>query len=243
MVITNNKTVLILGCSSDIGVQTARIFLEKKWKVIGHYNKSKKKMVYLQKKYGTQIKLFQLDLSNPKKILTFSKQKLVPIKKIDSFVSLTGYIKSTDFDHINYKSFLDHINVNYYSNLIFIKYIYKKMIFNKWGRILLSSSIGTSFGGGEKTFLYSLSKFNNEFIPKIFRNKYAKYILYNVLKIGVTDTKIHFKIPNKNLKKRINLIPTKRMATTQEVGNKIFSLASEENTLIHGQIINISGGE
>jgi len=42
MVITNNKTVLILGCSSDIGVQTARIFLEKKWKVIGHYNKSKK---------------------------------------------------------------------------------------------------------------------------------------------------------------------------------------------------------
>ena len=101
MVITNNKTVLILGCSSDIGVQTARIFLEKKWKVIGHYNKSKKKMVYLQKKYGTQIKLFQLDLSNPKKILTFAKQKLVPIKKIDSFISLTGYIKSTDFDHIN----------------------------------------------------------------------------------------------------------------------------------------------
>ena len=52
------------------------MFLEKKWKVIGHYNKSKKKMVYLQKKYGTQIKLFQLDLSNPKKILTFAKQKL-----------------------------------------------------------------------------------------------------------------------------------------------------------------------
>ena len=51
-------------------------------------------------------------------------------------------------------------------------------------------------------------------------------------------------LPNKkNLKKRINLIPTKRMETTQEVSNKILSLASEENTLIHGQIINISGGE
>ena len=117
------------------------------------------------------------------------------------------------------------------------------MIHNKWGRILLTSSIGTSFGGGDKTFLYSLSKFNNEFIPKIFRNKYARYILYNVLKIGVTDTKLHLKIPNKNLKKRINLIPIKRMATTQEVSEKIFSLASEENTLVHGQIINIAGGE
>ena len=50
MVITNNKTVLILGCSSDIGVQTARMFLEKKWKVIGHYNKSKKKNGLFTKK-------------------------------------------------------------------------------------------------------------------------------------------------------------------------------------------------
>ena len=197
----------------------------------------------LKKIYGDQIKLFKLNLSNPKQTLNFADRKLSKIKKIDSFISLSGYIKSTDFDHINYKSFLDHINVNFYSNLVFIKHIYKKMVKNKWGRILLSSSIGTSYGGGDKTFLYSLSKFNNEFIPKIFKKKYAKYILYNVLKIGVTNTKIHLKIPKKNLKKRIKLIPTKRMASTEEVSNKIFYLASQENTLIHGQIINISGGE
>ena len=182
-------------------------------------------------------------MSDPKKVINFTTKKLIKFKKIDSFISLTGYIKPVDFDRITYKSFLDHINVNYYSNLIFIRYIYKKMLRNKWGRILLSSSIGTSFGGSEKTFLYSLSKFNNEFIPKIFRSKYANYILYNVLKIGVTNTKIHLKIPSKNLKKRIKLIPTKRMATTEEVSNKIFYLASHENTLIHSQIINISGGE
>ena len=238
-----SKTVLILGCSSDIGIETARIFLENNWNVIGHYNKSSKRILDLKKDFSGQIKLFKLDLSNAKNTLTFVKNKISNIKRIDSFISLTGYIKSSDFDHINYKSFLNHINTNYYSNLIFIKYIYKKMIRNKWGRILLSSSIGTSYGGGDKTFLYSLSKFNNEFIPKIFRKKYAKYILYNVLKIGVTNTKIHLKIPRKNLKKRIKLIPTGRMATVDEVSNKIFSLTSEGNTLIHGQIINISGGE
>ena len=238
-----NKTVLILGCSSDIGIQTAQKFLKKKWNVIAHFNKNKKGVDILQKKYINQIKLFKLDLSNPKSVMNFASKKLVKFKKIDSFVSLTGYIQASDFDHITYKSFLDHINVNYYSNIVFIKYVYKKMIKNKWGRILLSSSIGTSFGGGEKTFLYSLSKFSNEFIPKVFRSKYAKYILYNVLKIGVTNTKIHFKVPSKNLKQRVKLIPTQRMASTKEVGNKIFSLASEENTLIHGQIVNISGGE
>ena len=239
----NNRTVLILGCSSDIGIQTAKKFLKKKWNVIAHFNKNKKELLTLQKKYLNQFKLFKLDLSDPKKVMNFTTKKLVKFKRIDSFVFLTGYIRLVDFDRITYKSFLDHINVNYYSNLVFIKYIYKKMIRNKWGRVLLSSSIGTSFGGSEKTFLYSLSKFNNEFIPKIFRNKYASYILYNVLKIGVTNTKIHLKIPSKNLKKRIKLIPTKRMATTEEVSNKIFYLASNENTLIHSQIINISGGE
>ena len=84
------------------------------------------------------------------------------------------------------------------------------MIKKRWGRILLSSSIGTKFGGGNSTYYYSLSKFMNEFIPSEFRRKYAKYILYNVLQIGVTDTKIHKKISSKNLKSRIKLIPIQK---------------------------------
>ena len=83
----------------------------------------------------------------------------------------------------------------------------------------------------------------NEFIPCDFRKKYANYILYNVLQIGVTDTKIHSKISSKNLKSRIKLIPTQKMATTSEVAKQILFLASERNTLIHNQVLNISGGE
>ena len=37
------------------------------------------------------------------------------------------------------------------------------------------------------------------------------------------------------------MIPLKRMASTNEVADKIL-LATEKNTLISGQIINISGG-
>ena len=119
----------------------------------------------------------------------------------------------------------------------------KNMIKKRWGRILLSSSIGTKFGGGNSTYYYSLSKFMNEFIPSEFRRKYAKYILYNVLQIGVTDTKIHKKISSKNLKSRIKLIPIQKIASTKEVAKKILFLSSEKNTLIHNQVLNISGGE
>ena len=50
-----NRTVLILGCSSDIGIQTALKFLKKRWNVIAHFNKNKKGVVALQKKYLNQI--------------------------------------------------------------------------------------------------------------------------------------------------------------------------------------------
>tara|TARA_Y100001935_G_C16898076_1_gene310334 strand:- start:107 stop:460 length:354 start_codon:yes stop_codon:yes gene_type:complete len=117
------------------------------------------------------------------------------------------------------------------------------MIKKKWGRILLSSSIGTKFGGGNETYYYSLSKFMNEFIPSEFKRKHANHILYNVLQIGVTDTKIHKKISTKDLKSRIKLIPTQKIASTKEVAKKILFLSSERNTLIHNQVLNISGGE
>ena len=65
----------------------------------------------------------------------------------------------------------------------------------------------------------------------------------NSLQIGVTDTKIHIKNKNKNMKKRIQLIPINKMASTNEVAEYIYFLCSKKNTLITNQVINISGGE
>jgi NAD(P)-dependent dehydrogenase (short-subunit alcohol dehydrogenase family) len=114
---------------------------------------------------------------------------------------------------------------------------------NKWGRILATSSIGTKFGGAYDTFLYSLSKLMNQFFPGSIKNLAKLNILINCLQIGVTDTKLNFIDKDKNLKKRIELIPLKRLAKPKEVAQYIYFLLSEENTLITSEVINISGGE
>lgn len=108
---------------------------------------------------------------------------------------------------------------------------------------MLSSSIGTKFGGGDLTYAYSISKYLNEFFPSEYKKYYKYNVLINSLQIGLTNTKIHKKNRSKNLKKRVSLIPIKRMATTTEVANYILFLCSEENKLITNQNINISGGE
>ena len=237
------KKILILGASSDIGIATTMKFLKNDWHVVAHCNQNSSKLLKLKKKFTLNLEILKIDLneiSKLPKILNKNKKKL---NKVVSFVSLVGLLKKSNYQKINYKLFLSHVNVNFFSNLIFINFLIKNMIKNKWGRILLSSSIGTKFGGGKDSYYYSLSKHMNEFVPSIFKKTYANYILYNVLQIGVTDTKIHTNLPKKNLNLRKKLIPIKRIAKTKEVAEKIFFMASDKNTLIHSQIINISGGE
>ena len=112
----------------------------------------------------------------------------------------------------------------------------------KYGRIINTSSIGVKFGGGGNTFSYSLSKHINEFIPNEIRKLCSKNILYNTLRIGVTNTKFHNKIKNKSISKRTKLIPIKKMASAEDIANYIVFLI-RNNNFIANEIINITGGE
>ena len=76
----------------------------------------------------------------------------------------------------------------------------KKMISQKWGRILNCSSIGIKFGGGKNSFNYSLSKHCLEFIANSYKFWAENNVFINNLRIGVTDTKIH-----KRMKKNLQL--------------------------------------
>ena len=114
---------------------------------------------------------------------------------------------------------------------------------NNFGRVLLSSSTGVKFGGGVTTPLYSLTKYMNEFFFSSYNELFKKNVLINSIRIGVTKTKIHKKINKKNLVKRIQMIPIKRMASTKEVASYIFIYSTEFNTLTTRKIIDITGGE
>ena len=67
-------------------------------------------------------------------------------------------------------------------------------------------------------------------------------VLYNILRIGVTDTSVMRNLGEK-LKQRTKLIPMQRLARPEEVAKQVIWLASEENTFVTNQVISISGGE
>lgn len=230
----NNK-VLILGASSDIGHAVILKFLEKNYKVYAHYNSNKPK---ISSKNINYLK------TNFLKVNEFEKFKL-KIKRINFsyFINLIGFIDNKNFSNVNHNNLTKSLQVNYVFPFMIAKYISTSMKKNNFGRILQCSSIGVKFGGSQNTFTYSSSKHAIEFIPKYFRELSKFNVLYNVLRIGVTKTKIHKKISKKNLKLRILKIPQKRIANCDEIANFIYELTSKRNTFISNQVLSISGGE
>jgi 3-oxoacyl-[acyl-carrier protein] reductase len=228
------KKILVIGGNSDIGLELLNNFLNDKNFLI-HIHYSKKISQKIAKK---EIKLIKKDLS---KIDSKNLNKYFD-SNYDIIVNLVGYVSNQSFSNFSIKEIQKTILVNSLIPFAIIRNSLKNMIKNKFGRIINTSSIGVKFGGGVNTFSYSLSKHLNEFMPSEIKNLSANNILYNTVRIGVTDTKFHKKIRKKSLQKRIKLIPLKKMATTRDIARYITYLIIENN-FITNEVINITGGE
>tara|TARA_B100000780_G_C21017339_1_gene407618 strand:- start:119 stop:817 length:699 start_codon:yes stop_codon:yes gene_type:complete len=230
------KKVLILGASSDIGIELSKKYLlENDYILDLHYSSNLKSL----KKYEKNCNIIKADLSkkDTKKILKKFKNNY------DIIVNLVGYINNRSFEKFTISSLEKTIRINSMLPLLIIRKSLNNMKEKKWGRIVNSSSIGVKFGGGEKTFEYSMSKHLNEFIPSHIRKLAEKNIFFNIIKIGLTNTKMHKKITNKNIVKRTKLVPTKKMATPKDISNYIFYISTSKNQFITGEVVNIAGGE
>ena len=238
------KHVLILGGSSDIGIEVVKKFLQLNWNVTAHCF-SNKKILKNFKKYSKNINIVKFNFSN---ISNSKIEKLVKKnfnKKYDSIVNLIGYVDNKGFEITNLKSLIKSLSINAIIPILIEKMLVKKMLSQKWGRILNCSSIGVKFGGGGNSYNYSLSKHCLEFIPNNYKIWAKKNVFINNLRIGVTNTKIHKKMKRskKNLKNRVKLIPISRMAEPKEISSYIVNLSTEINSYMTGQTLNVSGGE
>jgi len=237
------KHVLILGGSSDIGIEVIKNFLQLKWKVTAHFLKNKKKLKFLRKK-SKNLNIIKFNFSNYRNLAV---EKLMAKKfngKYDSVINLIGYVDNKSFENTNLNNILKSLTANALLPILIEKILLKKMLAQKWGRILNCSSIGVKFGGGKNSYNYSLSKHCLEFIPNVYKNWAKKNVFINNLRIGVTNTKMHKRMKRKlMIKKRIKLIPMNRMAEPEEISIYITNLTTDSNSYMTGQTLAVSGGE
>ena len=230
------KKILILGSSSDIGHELTKILLNTNCHLHLHYFSNRSPLKRINSK---NIKLIKSNFAASQKGLILKKFD----NNYDAIINLVGYIDNKSFNNFSYDNLIKSLTINSIVPLLIIRKSIKNMAKKKYGRIINTSSIGVKFGGGKNTFSYSLSKHINEFLPSFFKIIAENNVFYNVLRIGLTDTKIHKKIKRKNMIQRVKMLPTKKMAKPIDIANYINFLCLENNNFITNEIINISGGE
>ncbi len=241
----NLKTVLITGASGGIGREISILFAKKKWNVLCHYNSSKNNIEDLEKCFKDNNSNYYFIKSD------FSKKEDVDIFidrlnefNINSIINNAGIsIKDNRQHEVDLSKIIELFMINVFAAMAISKSIFDKMKNNNFGRIVNISSIGAKYGSSISSLPYACSKLALEGITKTFAREGAKYnVLVNTVRPGVMDTEFHKKV-SKNLKKRISLIPLKKMIGVKEVAEMIYYLGSEKNNFITNEIITVAGGE
>ena len=68
-------------------------------------------------------------------------------------------------------------------------------------------------------------------------------VLVNAVRAGVTETDFLKLNPAKDIQRRVDLIPLKRLADPAEIAVTVYFLASDESSYVSGSILTVAGGE
>lgn len=240
------KTVLITGITGGIGSAIALQFAKEGWNVLGQYHSSPQKMQGLKEaiqKFNGECSFLRANFVSKTELSQFINQ--LKKYKIDSLVNNAGgYVVKRHFEKLTTEDLIDTFMLNTFAPILIATRLFAKMQKRKYGRIINISSIAAKYGGG---FAYSMhygcAKRALEGLTKTLAREGAKdNILVNTIRPGVIDTDFHKK-SCKDINKRIQLIPLKRMGKPEEIARMIFYLASDQNEFITNEIITVAGGE
>ena len=243
----NNKTAIITGSNSGIGLACIELFAENGCNIIACCRSEKKEfsehISKLSKEYNIKILPLYFNLENPDEIKRNLKIIFDYKINIDILVNNAGYIYSGLAGMTSEEELKKLFQINFYAAENLIRVISKKMIKNKRGSIInisstaaLDGNIGRSGYASSKSALIALTKtLAHELGPRNIR--------VNCIAPGLTDTKMMRNSTNKNiLPNIIDQTALKRIANPIEIANVILFLASDMSSFITAQTIRVDGG-
>jgi len=242
---TPRRTVLVTGCTGGIGQAVAVTFAQNGWNVVGHDCISGDKARQLKARitdHGVDFSLIKADFSSKRQVNRFIAQAAE--LQIDSLVNNAGgYLQAKHFTELQLEDLSATLMVNLSVPILLAGCVFEGMKQRKFGRIVNVSSIAAKYGGSGSSVHYGCAKRGLEALTKTLAREGAPHnILVNTIRPGVIDTDFHHKFP-KDMKKRIAMIPLKKMGTPQDVADAVFYLASDVNGFVTSEIITIAGGE
>ena len=240
MINLKEKKVLITGATGGIGVELVKKFSSLNSAVLATGTNPDK--LNLIKNQFPSVKILKFDISEHNKIEEFIEKSTSELGGLDILVNNAGINSDNLSIRMKDDEWNKVINLNLSSTFFFCKYSIKKMLKNKYGRIInITSIVGHTGNIGQSN--YSASKSGIVAMSKSLAIEYAKKnININCVSPGFIQTKMTDNI-NENIKDSlISKIPMSRLGTGEDVSNTVAFLSSEAASYITGETIHVNGG-
>ena len=240
MISFKNKNILVTGASGGIGNELVKKFVSLGGNVLGSGTKSEK-LDLIKKKYPN-VKVKKFDISDHSKIEEFINDVILELGGLDILINNAG----TNVDNLSLRmkdeDWKKVIDINLTSTFLLTKHAIKKMLKNKFGRVVnITSVVGHTGNLGQAN--YSASKAGIIGMSKSLAIEYAKKnITVNCVSPGFIISDMTMNIAEKLKLYLTSRIPMGKLGTGEDVSNCVAFLSSDQASYVTGETIHVNGG-
>ncbi len=238
------KTVFVTGASRGIGKSIA-LELGNNFKVVVGFSNSEDMAVEVVEEInnsGGDALSIQLNIGDKNSVDKAFTEIENKYSHVDILINNAGITRDNILPRMKEDEWNDVIQTNLTGNFYTSQRAIKKMIKNKWGRIIfISSVVGLSGNQGQAN--YAASKAGLIGLSKsISKEVGSRNITSNVIAPGYIETDMTSFIDDENKENIIEQLSIKRMGMPEDISNMVSFLCKDESEYITGQVIPIDGG-
>jgi len=240
MINFKNKKILITGATGTIGNELLKKFIFLGGSVFASGTKTEK--LDNIKKQHSNVKVKKFDISEHSRIEEFIENVTLELGGLDILINNAGI----NMDNLSLRMKDDEwkkvIDINLTSTFLLSKHAIKKMLKNKYGRIVnITSVVGHTGNLGQTN--YSASKAGVIGMSKSLAIEYAKKnITINCVSPGFIISNMTMNIAEKVKLYLTSRIPMGKLGTGEDVSNCVAFLSSDQASYITGETIHVNGG-
>ena len=240
MINFKNKKILVTGASGGIGSEIVKKFVSLGGEVLGTGTKAEK--LDLIKKQYQNIKVKKFDISEHSRIEEFIDDVVLELGGLDILINNAG----TNADNLSLRMKEEEwkkvIDINLTSTFLLAKHAIKKMLKNKFGRVVnITSVVGHTGNLGQSN--YAAAKSGIIGMSKSLALEYAKKnITINCVSPGFIVSDMTMNIAEKVRLYLTSRIPMGKLGTGEDVSNCVAFLSSDQASYITGETLHVNGG-
>ena len=240
MIDFNKKNILITGASGGIGSELVKKFVSLGGNVLGTGTKAEK-LDLLKKKYPT-IKVKKFDIAEHSRIEEFIEDVFLELGGLDILINNAGVNMDNLSLRMKDEEWKKVIDINLTSTFLLSKHSIKKMMKNKFGRIVnITSIVGHTGNTGQSN--YAASKAGIIGMSKSLALEYAKKnITVNCVSPGFIISDMTMNIAEKVKLYLTSRIPMGKLGTGEDVSICVAFLSSDQASYITGETLHVNGG-